>query len=100
MLLLDEPFGALDSLTRTQMQMWLTDVWERYHWTVVLVTHDVREAVFLSDRVYVLGNRPASVRCVLDVDLPRPRGLECLGTPRFAELEEVLLSNLRRPGRE
>ena len=49
-LLLDEPFGALDSLTRTEMQMWLTEVWERYRWTVVLITHDIREAVFLSDR--------------------------------------------------
>ncbi len=98
--LLDEPFGALDYLTRTDLQLWLSGMWEQFHWTVVLITHDVPEALLLSDRVYVLGNRPASVRCVLDVDLPRPRGLECLGTPRFAELEEVLLSNLRRPGRE
>jgi ABC-type nitrate/sulfonate/bicarbonate transport system ATPase subunit len=97
--LLDEPFGALDYLTRTDLQLWLSTMWERFHWTVVLVTHDVPEALLLSDRVYVLGTRPASVRYVLDVDLPRPRGLECFGTARFAELEEVLLSMLRGPDR-
>ena len=95
--LLDEPFGALDYLTRTELQLWLSSMWEQFRWTVVLVTHDVPEALLLSDRVYVLGNRPANVSCVLDVDLTRPRGLECIGTPRFAELEEVLLTNLRNP---
>jgi ABC-type nitrate/sulfonate/bicarbonate transport system ATPase subunit len=97
--LLDEPFGALDYLTRTELQLWLSSMWEQFRWTVVLVTHDVPEALLLSDRVYVLGNRPANVSCVLDVDLPRPRGLECIGTPRFAELEEVLLNNLRNPNK-
>jgi ABC-type nitrate/sulfonate/bicarbonate transport system ATPase subunit len=97
--LLDEPLGAVDYLTRTDRQLWLSAVWEQFHWTVVLVTHDVPEALLLWDRVCVLGSRPASVRCVLDVDMPRPRDLECLGTPRFAEFEEVLLSSLRRPER-
>jgi len=98
--LLDEPFGALDYLTRTDLQLWLASMWEQFRWTIVLVTHDVPEAILLSDRIYVLHSRPASVRRVVDVDLPRPRGLECLGTPRFAELEELLLSNLRRPARK
>ena len=57
MLLLDEPFGALDALTRTDMQVWLSAMRARHAWTVVLVTHDVREAVFLADRVAVLGTR-------------------------------------------
>ena len=58
--LLDEPFGALDYLTRTDLQLWLSSMWEQFHWTVVLITHDVPEALLLSDRVYVLGNgRPA-----------------------------------------
>jgi len=73
LLLLDEPFGALDSLTRSEMQAWLAEVWARYGWTVLLVTHDIREAVFLSDRVVVLTPRPATVRTQVNVDLPRPR---------------------------
>ncbi len=73
LLLLDEPFGALDSLTRSDMQAWLAGVWARYGWTVLLVTHDIREAVFLSDRVIVLTPRPATVRTEVSVDLPRPR---------------------------
>ena len=72
-LLLDEPFGALDSLTRTEMQAWLAGVWSAYGWTVLLITHDIREAVFLSDRVVVLAPRPATVRHEVHVDLPRPR---------------------------
>ena len=61
-LLLDEPFGALDSMTRTDMQTWLAGVRTRFDWTVLLITHDIREAVFLSDRVVVLGPRPTRVR--------------------------------------
>jgi ABC-type proline/glycine betaine transport system ATPase subunit len=61
MLLLDEPFGALDALTRTAMQRWLEQMWRHHHWTALLITHDVREAVFLSDRIYVLSARPARI---------------------------------------
>jgi ABC-type nitrate/sulfonate/bicarbonate transport system ATPase subunit len=93
-LLLDEPFGALDSLTRTQMQMWLTDVWERYHWTVVLITHDIREAVFLSDRVYALTHRPSRVQSQHVIDLPRPRTPEMFADPRAAAVEVDLLAAL------
>jgi ABC-type nitrate/sulfonate/bicarbonate transport system ATPase subunit len=94
-LLLDEPFGALDSLTRTEMQQWLSMVWEKYHWTVILVTHDIREAVFLSDRVAVLSARPTVVRAVHEVDIPRPRGLEVVTDPAFVELEAKLLATLQ-----
>ena len=69
-LLLDEPFGALDALTRTEMQRWLESVWERFRWTVLLVTHDVREAVYLADRIYVLSPRPGTVVAELAVPLP------------------------------
>jgi ABC-type nitrate/sulfonate/bicarbonate transport system ATPase subunit len=93
-LLLDEPFGALDSLTRTEMQAWLESVWEQYQWTVVLVTHDIREAVFLSDRVIVLSARPCSVKLSVDVPLPRPRNLSMVTSPEFAELEACLLTSL------
>ncbi len=93
-LLLDEPFGALDALTRTAMQRWLEEVWERYRWTVVLITHDVREAVFLSDRVYVLSQRPATVASEVTVPLPRPRTLETLADPVAARIEAQLLEAL------
>jgi len=89
-LLLDEPFGALDSLTRTEMQGWLEGVWEQYQWTVVLVTHDIREAVFLSDRVIVLSARPCSVKLSVDIDLPRPRELSMITSPEFIAFEEQL----------
>jgi ABC-type nitrate/sulfonate/bicarbonate transport system ATPase subunit len=96
-LLLDEPFGALDALTRTEMQQWLESVWERFRWTVLLVTHDVREAVYLADRIYVLSLRPGTVVAELAVPLPRPRTLATLADPLFAELEARLLGQLLAP---
>jgi ABC-type nitrate/sulfonate/bicarbonate transport system ATPase subunit len=100
-MLLDEPFGALDALTRTEMQHWLESVWERFRWTVLLITHDVREAVFLADRIYVLSPRPGTVVAELAVPLPRPRTLATLTDPRFAELEAQLLGQLlSAPSRE
>ncbi len=93
-LLLDEPFGALDALTRARMQQWIERVWEKYRWTVLLITHDVREAIFLSDRVYVFSPRPATVVKSLEVDLPRPRNLETFSEPAFARIEAELLHTL------
>ncbi|MGD0558157.1 MAG: ABC transporter ATP-binding protein [Streptosporangiaceae bacterium] len=90
-LLLDEPFGALDALTRAKMQRWVSHMWERYRWTVLLVTHDVREAVYLSDRIYVFSARPATVVDSVPVGLPRPRDF---GSPEFAALEKRLLDLL------
>ncbi|PBC38149.1 ABC transporter [Rhodococcus sp. ACPA4] len=90
-LLLDEPFGALDSLTRTEMQSWLQDVWQQYRWTVLMITHDIREAIYLSDRVVVLSARPATVKRVVDVPLPRPRELDMITSPEFAAVERELL---------
>jgi ABC-type nitrate/sulfonate/bicarbonate transport system ATPase subunit len=90
-LLLDEPFGALDALTRAEMQRWLESVWAQFRWTVVLITHDVREAVYLADRVYVLSPRPGTVVAELAVPLPRPRSLT---DPLLAQLEGELLARL------
>ena len=73
MLLLDEPFGALDALTRTRMQRWLKSLWREHDWTALLITHDVREAVFLSDRIYILSARPARVLREFAVPPPRLR---------------------------
>lgn len=97
-LLLDEPFGALDSLTRQEMQRWLQEMWAGNEWTALLITHDVREAVMLSDRVVVLGPRPASVREIVEVDLPRPRGVDQLASPAFGELERRILELLHVQG--
>ncbi|MGD9863260.1 MAG: ABC transporter ATP-binding protein [Pseudodonghicola sp.] len=100
-MLLDEPFGALDSLTRTELQDWLLSVWQQEQWTVVLVTHDIREAIYLSDRVYVLGTDPGRVQEVIEVDLPRPRGVATTEMVEFAQYETRLTHALRlaRAGR-
>jgi putative hydroxymethylpyrimidine transport system ATP-binding protein len=88
-LLLDEPLGALDPLTRTTLQGWLLDVWRELGKTVLLVTHDVEEALLLSDRVLVLTPRPARVRRAIEASLPRPRSRTA---PEFVrEKEELLL---------
>jgi ABC-type nitrate/sulfonate/bicarbonate transport system ATPase subunit len=93
-LLLDEPFGALDSLTRSAMQEFLLSVWSRFRRTILFITHDIREAVYLSDRVFVLSTRPARVALELTIDLPRPRTLEMTVTPEFAQYEATLLRAL------
>jgi ABC-type nitrate/sulfonate/bicarbonate transport system ATPase subunit len=98
LLLLDEPFGALDYLTRTELQLWLAELCVKDGLSVVLITHDVPEALFLSDRVYVLSDRPATVRMVLEQDAPRPRGLEYLETAEFKHNERVLLDELTAGG--
>jgi ABC-type nitrate/sulfonate/bicarbonate transport system ATPase subunit len=72
-MLLDEPFGALDALTRRELQGWLLDVWARFRSTILFITHDVREAVMLADQVIVLTPRPGRVRLQLPIALPRPR---------------------------
>ncbi|WKK64376.1 ABC transporter ATP-binding protein [Corynebacterium sp. P8-C1] len=95
-LLLDEPFGALDSLTRSDLQTWLQGMWAEHDWTALLITHDVREAIMLSDRIVVLNPRPASVREIITVDLPRPRGTEVLSSQAFGELERRILEHLQR----
>ena len=92
--LLDEPFGALDALTRSHMQSWLLGLREELAKTIVLVTHDVDEAVLLSDRVYVLTASPGTVRIVADVGLPKPRSMEMVGDSAFVELKMQLLSSL------
>lgn len=96
-LLLDEPFSALDALTRHRMQLWLQEMWMRHRWTVVLITHDVREAVRLSDRVYVLSSRPARIVDAIDIALPRPRMMDASGHAAAATIESKILDHLCSP---
>jgi ABC-type nitrate/sulfonate/bicarbonate transport system ATPase subunit len=91
-MLLDEPFGALDSQTRMEMQRWLLRVWAEQRSTILFVTHDVDEAIFLADRVVVMSPRPGRIRQVFDVGLQRPRGLETLTTPEFTALKHDILA--------
>jgi ABC-type nitrate/sulfonate/bicarbonate transport system ATPase subunit len=94
-LLLDEPFGALDALTRMDMQVWLQGVRTSFDRTVLLITHDIREAVFLADRILVCEARPTSVHCEVEVGLARPRSPEIVTTPPFAAIEAAVFAALR-----
>jgi len=93
-LLLDEPFGALDALTRKELQDWLLRVWQEFGRTVMFITHDVEEAVYLADRVIVLSARPGRIKRELNIDLPRPRRQRMIAEPEFGRLVRELLSEL------
>jgi NitT/TauT family transport system ATP-binding protein len=95
MLLMDEPFGALDALTRHHMQELLTGIWEKHRLTVLFITHDVEEAVYLSDRVAVMTNRPGRIKTVVPIDLPRPRHYDMVSSPDFQRLHRAVLNAIR-----
>jgi ABC-type nitrate/sulfonate/bicarbonate transport system ATPase subunit len=93
-LLLDEPFGALDALTRLSSQLWLLDLWHEFHSSVLFITHDVREAILLSDRIYVFSARPGRVLRTVEIGLPRPRQPEQLAWEQSVQLEQELVTLL------
>lgn len=97
-MLLDEPFGALDALTRFKMQTWLLDAWERFRHSVLFITHDIDEAIFLSDRVYILTERPARVKLEVEVELPRPRPPQLVTGPAFIAMKETIMGALSEQG--
>lgn len=96
MLLLDEPFSALDYLTRVEMQEWLLHQWEHFHKTILFITHDVEEAIFLSQSIYVIQERPFSEMERVEVPMGYPRNRDDLKHPGIVDLKEQLIGKLRK----
>ena len=94
-LLLDEPFGALDNQTRALMQEMLLAIWERDRKTVLFVTHDIEEAIFLGSRVIVMSARPGRIKVEIAIDLPHPRSYRIKTTPEFVRLKERIVEEIR-----
>lgn len=92
--LLDEPFGGLDAITRARMQSWLLEVVDRVKASVLFVTHDIEEAIYLSDRIYVLTERPARIKEEVAIHLPRPRDREIVTSSKFNHIKKHILLNL------
>jgi len=94
-MLMDEPFGALDSQTRTVMQEILTNMWQRFRLSVLFITHDIEESIFLSDKIYVMTARPGSIKAEITVPLARPRTPHMMSTKAFLDLKVELHSLIR-----
>jgi NitT/TauT family transport system ATP-binding protein len=92
---MDEPFGALDEITRERMNAELLNVWNHTQTTIVFVTHSIPEAVFLSTRVVVMSARPGRITQIIPIDLPQPRGVETREHPRYFELITQVREGLR-----
>lgn len=99
-MLMDEPFSALDALTKELMQELLLEVWQEDNRTVVFITHDVEEAIFLADRVFIMTAGPGKIKETIDVDIERPRDRDITTTPYFNELKEEALSHIVEEARE
>ncbi|SFC72428.1 putative hydroxymethylpyrimidine transport system ATP-binding protein [Bacillus sp. OV322] len=97
LLLLDEPFGALDSMTKRSMQTWLLDLWEELEKTVIFITHDLEEAILLSDKIYILGKKERSLR-EIKVEFPRPRTPDLIYDPLFLEKRKELERLIQHEG--
>ena len=98
LLLMDEPFGALDAMTRERMNLELQRIWMAAGKTVMLITHSIPEAIFLSDRVFVMTERPGRIAAVYDIDLPRPRALDVMGSVNFATYAQTLRAHFFAQG--
>jgi len=94
-LLMDEPFGALDAQTRALMQELLLAVWEQTHKTVLFVTHDIEEAILLGDRVYIMTSRPGRIKEEVAISLPRPRTVQAVDTEMFIKLRRQIYQSIR-----
>lgn len=100
MLLMDEPFGALDALTRHRMQELLTQIWEEHRLTVLFVTHDVEEAVYLADRIAVMSIGPGRIIKTFDIPLERPRSEETMETREFIDLQRAVRKAIREGSKQ
>jgi NitT/TauT family transport system ATP-binding protein len=98
LLLMDEPFGALDAMTREMMNLELQRIWMATQKTVLFVTHSIPEAVFLSDRILVMTERPGRVEKIYDIPLSRPRSLQNMGTPEFSEIAQAIRGHFYSQG--
>ncbi len=99
-LLMDEPFGALDSQTRLMMQESLLDIWRKFGTTVVFVTHDVDEAVFLADRVLIMSTAPGRIIEDVKIDLPRPRSTDMASSPEYVQARQFCLDTIKSESRK
>ncbi len=94
LLLLDEPFAALDALTRENLQDWLLTIWDRFRRSILFVTHSIDEAIYLSDRIYIISERPGKITMEQKINLVRPRSKKVLTTAEFANYKGVLINAL------
>ena len=90
-MLLDEPFGSLDAITRRKMQLWLLEIWEKIKASILFITHDIDEAIFLSDRIYLLSKRPAVIKEIFNVKIKRPRDNKTFTSLEFNKIKEKIL---------
>jgi NitT/TauT family transport system ATP-binding protein len=94
-LLMDEPFGALDAQTKDQMQQFLLGLWEKTHVTILMITHDVEEAIFLAQRVHVMSSRPGRIKQTIQTNLPEHHDLEIKLSPEFIQIKREIMQALR-----
>lgn len=97
-LLMDEPFGALDAMTREKMNLELRRIWDKSQKTVMLITHSIPEAIFLSNRVIVMSERPGSIAAIYNIDLPRERTLDMMGSPEFSAYAKQIRAHFYSEG--
>ena len=95
LLLMDEPFGALDAQTKEQMQQFLLELWEKTHVTVLMITHDVEEAIYLSQRVYIMDTHPGRIKLEIPISLPEHRDLDIKLSSKFVEIKRQIIHTLR-----
>ncbi|MBS4537267.1 ABC transporter ATP-binding protein [Clostridium sp. D2Q-11] len=93
-ILLDEPFGGLDAITKSKMQSWLLEILDKLEASIFFITHDIEEAIYLSDRIYILSDRPAVVKEEIKINLPKPRHEDIVTTHEFNEIKKHILNLL------